>query len=58
MLKISDRELEILRMKQDLMGSLNELTRAANLVLEFIYQLKADLLRLHTLESALEDEGM
>jgi hypothetical protein len=36
MYKLSDREIEIARMRQDVSGSLNELQRAASLVLEFI----------------------
>jgi len=45
-------------MKQDVSGSLNELQKAANFVLELIYELKANVLRLHILETELEDKRL
>lgn len=45
-------------MKQDVSGLLNELQRAASLVLEIIYELKADVSRLYMLETDLEEEMM
>jgi hypothetical protein len=51
----SHREFEIMRMKQDIAGSMNELKRAADFVLEIIYELKADINRLHILECELKE---
>ena len=54
----SSQEKEITHMKQDVSGSLNELQKAANFVLELIYELKANVLRLHILETELEDKRL
>ena len=51
----SDRELEIMHMKQDISGAINELQDNANFVLEIIFELKAHLLRLHILETELKE---
>lgn len=53
----TDREMEIVHMKQDVSGAINELQRQATFVLEIIFELKAHLLRLHILEEELEEHA-
>ena len=51
-----DRELEVIKMRQDVSGSFHELQRAATLVLEMIFELKADVSRLYSLEDELAED--
>ena len=52
---LTKEEHEILRMKQDIRGEFTELQRAATLVLEMVFELKADIARLDILEHYLKE---
>ena len=51
----SDRELEIMRVEQDIGRSFRELTDMVHSTLELIYEIKTDYSRLGVLQTQLEE---